>query len=164
MLTVKLTRDEMIFAALGGVVRNIDAILQDRRSIFGNPQRELWANNMIGALAECAVAKVGDRYWTPLYDQPTGVVDVGRRLQVRSSINPDAKLRAYERDDPELAFILVIVRAPEFDLVGWLWGREIKQDCWRQGANGSEACWGVPQSALREVAHPPARSRSGAGA
>lgn len=150
MREVTLTRDEMIFAAHGGVVRNIDAILKGRRTIFGNPQRELWANNMIGALAECAVAKSLGRYWTPLYDQPTGVADIGTRTQVRSSLNPDATLRVYERDKPDHAFILVVVKAPCFSLVGWQWGHEAKQDKYRANGDG-EATWAVPQAELREM-------------
>lgn len=150
--SVTLTRDELIFGAQGAVIRNIDALLKGRTPIFGNPQRELWVNNIVGALAECAVAKFFGRYWTPCYDAPTGVADVGKRMQVRSSTNEQSPLRVYERDQPDHAFVLVIVRAPVFTLAGWMWGHEAKADEWeRAQGDATDRTWCVPQSSLREV-------------
>ena len=146
---VRLTRAEMYFAAIGGAMRNVDALLAGRRTIFGNPQRELWTNNMIGALGELAANKYLDRYWTPLYDDPTGVPDAGTGTQVRSSISRGG-LAVYERDADDHVFIFVWVQAPRCELVGWTRGSEAKTD--RYSQNGyREATWRVPCEHLHPV-------------
>lgn len=152
-VTVTLSRDEMIFAAQGAVIRNIDALLKGRKPIFGNPQRELWVNNMVGALAECAAAKHFERYWTPCYERPTGVADLGRRSQVRASTNMSSPLRVYERDNEDHAFLLVLVQAPQFTLAGWMWGRDAKQPEWEvDRRDATDRTWCVPQDRLRPAA------------
>lgn len=151
-VVVQLTRDEMIFAAQGAVIRNIDALLQGRQAIFGDPQNELWVRNIVGTLGECAAAKYLNRYWTPVYERPTGVADIGRRSEVRSSTNPNAPLRVYERDHDAHAYLLVLVAAPKFTLVGWLWGREAKQPRFEvPKRDATDRTWCVPQSELRPV-------------
>lgn len=146
VIHVALSRDEMIFAAVGAVVRNIDALLKGRRTYFGDPWRDLWAANVTGALGECAVAKHYGRYWTPCYDDPSGVVDVGTRGQVRSTTNQNTGLRLYPRDRDDEAFIQVLVRAPDCYLAGWVWGHEGKRDEWARDGG-----WEVPLAELRSL-------------
>lgn len=147
---VRLTRDELLFAAQGAMVRNVDALLKGRRSIFGDPHRELWINNVVGAIGECAAAKHYGRYWTPCYEQPTGVSDLRPGEQVRATTRTDGGLRLYERDRDDHAFLLVVVRAPVCHLVGWLRGRDGKRDEWGRNTTG-ERQWLVPQRALRPI-------------
>lgn len=148
-MQIELTRDEMIFAAHGGVIRQVDAILRGRKDQF--IPKDYWSTHVLGAMAECAVAKWRNRYWTPCYDEPTGVADLNAVSQVRSSPNPSSPLIVRRRDKAKHAFILVVTRPPVFELMGWLWGHEAKQEEFWQG-NLDPPAWFVPQERLRKIA------------
>lgn len=151
MITVELTRDEMLYAAQGGVQRRVDAALAGRKDYFhfGDP----WERDVLGSMAELAFARSRDHYWFPVYDRPESVeADVGRRWQVRSSKKADAPLVVREKDRDDQAFVLVTCDIPRFTIVGWMWGGSAKQDRWRVEASGGKpACWMVPQADLRSL-------------
>lgn len=150
MLEVTLTREELLIAANAGAVRRIEGILRKRRDYF--QQGDRWERDIVGAMAEMAVAKGRGSYWTGLGDH-TVAADVGTRAQVRSSTRRDASLTIYPPDDDSQAFVLVTCEIPVFRIVGWVWGREAKQEkFWRAFENNRHGgAWMVPQAALRSV-------------
>jgi hypothetical protein len=158
---VTLTRDELIWATQGGVIRQIDALLKNRVQFFGDPQTSLWITNIQGCIGEVAAAKFFGAYWTPNYDNPSRVPDFGVRGQARSSSRIDAPLRMWEKDDPEHTFVRVWVQAPHCYLVGWLPGEEAMVPEWekppqvvkKDGKPDQQVRrWEVPIGALRRVA------------
>lgn len=148
-VTVTLTRDEMLFAAQGGCQRYIDALLKGRREYFRH--KDPWGRDILGALAECAAAKHYGDYWTPCYENPHGVADLGEDRQIRSSPNPGTPLTVYETDSDDHAFLLIHTAPPEFTLLGWAYGHEAKQPQYWQDKGVLKPAFFVPQADLRPV-------------
>ncbi len=150
-MQVTLTREEMTFAAFGGVTRQINALERRRADQF--QPRDYWGTHSLACMAEAAVAKWKDRYWTPFYDadHPPQSPDF-KGIEIRSSPDPRRPLTLRERDKPKAnsAFILVITNPPVFDLKGWLWGHEAMADEYWQDSN-PPPCWFVPQNALHPI-------------
>jgi hypothetical protein len=148
-MKIELTRDEMMMAANGGVLRQIDALLKRRQDQFRPP--DPWKNHIYGALGEMALAKARDHYWFPAYDHPSKVeADVGKNWQVRSHDRPNGELIVRERDRDDQAFVLAVLDdLPTVKLIGWIWGRDAKQDRFARPADaGKPPAWFVPQAAL----------------
>lgn len=148
-VVVELSRDEMMWAAQGGCLRYIDAQLKRRQENFSH--WDPWGRDILGCLAECAVAKYKNAYWTPCHDRPHGVADLGTDKQVRSSPNPRSPLTIYKTDKSDHSFLLVITQPPKFTLVGWMHGKDAKQPQYWKDTNVNAPAFFVPQADLRPL-------------
>jgi hypothetical protein len=93
-----------------------------------------------------AFAKWAGMYWAGNLGN-LGADDVGA-VQVRTRSRHDYDLILHPSDPDERAFVLVTGVAPEFHIVGWIWGREGKRpEYWDDPARGRPAFF-VPQRAL----------------
>lgn len=152
MVVVELTRDELLYAMLGGGQRQLDALLRERGSHFEHV--DSWQHHICGAMAEMAVAKHYGKWWFPVYDNPLAIAaDVGSRWQVRSAQRSTDSLILRDKDNPQQLYILVTYDIPRFTLVGWAWGHEIRRDEFLRPAEGAKPrAWFGPQRALRPIA------------
>lgn len=147
MTQVTLTPREVAYAATAGIYRYMAAVRRQRPQMEGQPARGRWDTDIEGCCAEMALAKCLDRYWSGASE--TG--DVGR-YEVRSSPYPDAHLIILERDADDAPFVLVTGNAPDFQVRGWILGRDAKRDhYYRGGACGHKPAYWVPQSALEPI-------------
>lgn len=147
MSTVTLTWAEVASGIHAAGMRRIYNLRNGRQPIYGEPH-DPWAADVEGALAEMAVAKHMDRYWSPASSQAPHTIpgDVGP-LQVRSTTRPNGCLILHPNDPDEAVFWLVTGSAPTYTLAGWIRGADGKlEQYWREDT-GRPAFF-VPQTAL----------------
>lgn len=152
MIEVTFTHYELRMAAMIGVERQLEAIrfLRVHKYEFAGSG---WDIHIEGALAELAVAKARNSYWTALARDPGELPgDVGH-VQVRSTKYRNGSLIVHPEDPDDAPFVLV-VRYDEhtFHVIGWLYGKEAKQDEFWTDKNGNgRFAFFVPQGRLKQV-------------
>jgi hypothetical protein len=145
-----LTKTELFYAAVNGVIRNMEAKAAKRTHAHGLSQdaAQAWDMDIEGACGEMAVAKALDRYWAGSGTFRGG--DVGE-LQVRTAREHRGRLILHESDADDQIFVLVTGRAPDLCVRGWLLARDGKRaEYWQDPGTGRPAFF-VPQDALRPV-------------
>jgi hypothetical protein len=146
---VRLSWHEVRAGALHGVDRNIYAMANGRVPHHDQPLSTLWESNIVGSLAERAVAKLLGLY--PEGETSPGYTgDVGG-VEVRATQRPDGRLIVRDNDHDEAPFVLVRGIVPDLTVVGWLHGRDAKRPDWLMPANGRRAAYFVPLDALRPM-------------
>lgn len=122
-MQITLTAHEMYYSGLVGYRRNLEAICRGRQPRF--PEKvvgELFGFHILGAMAECAVAKAYGMYWSPHVNKFSGG-DVGR-IEVRYSRRSDVKIR--ERDTGIV--VGVSGEPPKFEIAGWIQAEEARRN------------------------------------
>ena len=120
-IVVTLDEYELAHAAMAGCQRRISSIMKDRPQFYGSDERKnFWQIDIVGMIAEYAVAKAFDRHWQPatnkrLADLPG---DVGI-YQVRSTEHRDGHLFLHPKDK-SADYILCIVKQNRVLLSGWI--------------------------------------------
>jgi hypothetical protein len=153
---VELTEFELLLGAIAGASRAIAAILGEWRNRARGIDRDgrIWTRHIEGALAEIAVAKVLDRYWTGGVSTFKGG-DVGE-LQVRCRIaeldDTEKRLIVQQQDREDDLFVLVVGKAPCYRVVGWTTGARAKANPgWIQNPGNFGEAFFVPQDALSDM-------------
>jgi hypothetical protein len=119
-IVVELDEYELAHAAMAGCQRRIASIKRGRPQVYGAGERKnFWQIDIIGMMAEYAVAKAFDKHWQPatnqrLADLPGDVSD----LQVRSTEHRDGHLFIHPDDKPA-KYILAVVAERHVLLAGW---------------------------------------------
>jgi hypothetical protein len=164
---VTLSKWELVLGALTGAYRAIDVIMGswENRARGIDADGRIWTRHIEGALAEIAVAKVLDRFWTGSVRTFTGG-DVGE-LQVRCRIaepmDQAKRLIVQQKDSPEDVFVLVVGRAPAYRVVGWIQAARAQQQvAWIQNPGNYGEAFFVPQDALEEIRFLPEPARRAA--
>ena len=117
--------------------------------VNGYVDKNGWTDDIEGAAAEMAWAKLRDRYWSYAVNTfKSG--DVGN-VQVRSASRPTDSLIVRAKDSDIDVFVLMIGRSPTFRAVGWMRGKAAKQEKWERGPNNRPPAWFVPQSELNTI-------------
>lgn len=120
-IVVTLDEYELAHAAMAGCQRRIASIVKERPQFYGSDERKnYWQIDIIGMIAEYAVAKAFDRHWQPatnkrLSDLPGDVAN----YQIRSTEHRDGHLFLHPKDKPA-DYILCIVKENKVLLVGWI--------------------------------------------
>ena len=149
MTAVRLTDEELEFAAIAGAIQQARARAVGLAHSYGY-NGDGWGVHIEGTAAELAVAKALNRYYVPaLHPQRKGEADVGP-YQVRSTERRDGCLILHPEDASDEIVFLVIGRAPDFDVVGWICAVDGKRPEFWQTYTGRPAYF-VPQSALRTL-------------
>jgi hypothetical protein len=149
-MTARLTWCEMLLAAITGFARRIQSRVKNKSdNDMAKPKNnEEWGNEIEGAGGEMAFAKWANVYWHPgvgTYKAP----DVGGyQVRTRTESWYDLIVRNNDKDDDR--FALVLGKMPDYQIVGWISGREAKQDRWRRNHGGYGPAWFVPQAALHK--------------
>lgn len=130
----------------------------DRNAPEQDPGRS-FAQDVLGAVAECAVAAQLGGFW-PALNRPDGSGDVWLPFvgpgEVRSTLKPDGSLIVRDRDDGKLdrPFVLVVGpmhwdgRLATVRCAGWIFGRDAADTRFRSAPGGGQAAYFVPQEAL----------------
>ena len=159
-MKVTLSWDEALIAEKIGEWRHIKARndgLTRSTEARGKPSEEDDSEEALqkdkdAAGAEMAVAKATNCYWPPSLDaQPKTVPDVGKAIQVRHTRLPHGSLIVSPKDEDDQYFFLVTGEIPEYEVRGFLKGKDAKKEEWLRDPNGRPAAYFVPQKALREV-------------
>ena len=120
-VVVILDEYELAHAAMAGCQRRIASLKKDRPQAYGAEDRKnYWQIDIIGMMAEYAVAKAIDRHWQPatnkrLADLPGDVSN----LQIRSTEHLDGHLFLHPQDK-EASYILCVVKQQKVLLAGWI--------------------------------------------
>ena len=152
MRTMKITLDyvEIVMCADLGVLMRVSAMKNQRSDRF-DWERDGWRQHIEGACAEFAVSKALNLAWTGVPLSTWHGAEVGHDVQVRLRPNPDQPdLGLKTTDDPEQRYVLVHGQAPEFELMGWCYGKDHPQpDDPFQGKTAK--LWYVTPEALRPM-------------
>lgn len=119
-MRVKLAAYEVLAAAQVGILRQVQVL--DRKTACEHP----WQAHVEAACAEMAFAKATGKYWSHSAGTFRTEADVGR-FQVRHTEKPDGRLIVMSEDEDDDVFVLVRGKAPEYDVVGWARGRDVKR-------------------------------------
>lgn len=126
--TLTLSWPEVLLAVSAGTMRHISAIKAGRADLQSGVAPPSWDRDIIGALAEMAVARYFGVFWSGTVGR-IDLPDVGR-IQVRSKKLDGDRLVIRPDDSDEQVFVSVLVRTPVFRLCGWLRAGEAKrQEC-----------------------------------
>ena len=149
-LRVPLTWREVALGGEVGVHRRIHRLAKARRDDgYGYPnEADVWTREVNGALAELAVAKALNVYWTAMAQQ-SGPDVCG--LHVRWAARPELVVRPYEDDD--WTYVLVtgtpIVGDATLTIHGSYRGGDAKQHPeWQRAPGGVRPAFFVPAEAI----------------
>ncbi len=143
-LDVGLNPWEFARAATVGVQRQIAALLKPHT---GYTPKDPWGSHIEGACGELGFAKGLNFYW----DGGVNTYSLGQdvflyQVRTRSLPTNDLIIRPQDKDDD--VFVLVVGKAPNFTIVGWIFGFEAKQKQFWQVTEQGDPAWFVPQAAL----------------
>lgn len=148
--TVELTPQELMQAAMVGVMRAVSCIRDGRQHKHGANIDESWQMQIEGACGEAAHAKASGVWWSASVNTFKSEGDVGAvEVRTRSKDDYDLIVRKDDRDDA--IYVLVVGRAPCFRVVGWIHGLEAKAPVFLASHGGREEAYFVPQSALNKM-------------
>ncbi len=125
-VNIKLEWCEYLYAAFVGLMREAEGYRNANAKRLYNGADEI-VTHVQGAMAEIAVAKVLNLYWgggVNAFATP----DVGRKTEVRYTEYNTGKLLIRHKDTDDRPFVLVRGRPPNLEVVGWMRGRDAKQD------------------------------------
>lgn len=148
MMRVTLSPDELYQAAIVGCHRHIQC-LRANSPDKNFPDREniRWATHIEAACSELAVCKLLGVYWSAL-DGPSALSDAGFGIQVRSTRYRTGCLILRERDSADANYVLVVARAPDYEIAGWLRGSERQDRHKRTNDRDPRPYWEIPQADL----------------
>lgn len=156
---IRLTSTELMIAGYVGCGRYVSALAKNWQHAHGAGPDDAWTKNIEGAAGELAVAKALGIYWLPVIGNPDAD-DVGP-YQVRTNNSrrfDDTILRpaseTYKGDRPDRVFIGVLSFTPDYEIMGWIWGRDGMQERWlRKGSENDTrpAAYFVPRQALNSM-------------
>lgn len=150
-VTVRLEWYELQQAAIVGINRRIKALHAGGKETHGFDGDRAWTVDIEGAAGELAVAKVLGVYWSGSINTFKFGADVGH-LQVRTMGKEHYGLLIRPNDDDAAIFVLVVGRAPQFRVVGFIRGIDAKKQEWFQSfGNGRPAAYFVPQDRLEPI-------------
>lgn len=147
-----LDSSEAFNAAIAGLQRQFRAIARNAKNNNGDITSDEWTHHIHGAVAEAYVAKVFGLYCN-VASTDRSLPDVGVSLEVRSCIRSHGPLVVRPRDKDDRRYFLVVGMYPNLKLVGWILGKDAKQErFWidkdKDGNTIHNPYWRVPQSAL----------------
>lgn len=151
-MNVTLSLHETMIAAYIGSCRQAGALNEGKRDKHGATADKAWSMHIEGAAGELAAAKALGIYWPATVGTYRDAPDLAN-LEVRTRSRHDYDLIIREDDPDETIYVLVTGRCPEFQVHGWLYAGEGKQEQWLQTYGNRRPAWFVPQGALRPIEH-----------
>jgi hypothetical protein len=120
--------------------------LEDKHGFDGEP----WNIDIEGAAGEIAAAKALGVYWGASVNTFKVGGDVGG-LEIRTRSKSEYELLIRDNDPDDSIFVLVTGRSPNFEVVGWMKGKDAKREEWKQTHGGRPPAYFVPQSELHSI-------------
>lgn len=150
MSSVRLTLAEMEQASILGCRRQIESLSKGRKDQHGFSGEDGWTVHIEGAGGELAVAKVLGIY--PVFGLNTfHAADLARNIQVRTRSRDDYDLLVRPNDADDAIFVLVTGRIPNFEVRGWILGRDAKREDWLADHGGRPPAYFVKAKHLRDI-------------
>jgi hypothetical protein len=150
-MKVELTTPEFLNAINIGVIRQCSSLKKGLKDSHGAKSDNGWDMHIEGACGEAAVAKALNVFWSGTVDTFKRGGDVGNKIQVRTRSKSYYELIVRKDDRDDDIFVLVTGKAPSFDVVGWISGKDAKKEQWIQTHGNREAAWFVPQKELLDM-------------
>lgn len=152
MVSIKLSKSEMLQGALWGCMRNIENRMKGLQDKYGaNSERNGWQISIVGSLGEIAVCKYFGIYYNAEMNN-FKAKDVGGKYQVRTSPYDNSYLCLHKEDADDDIFIAVIGYADTFRLIGYIRAIEGKRSkYWCDKWNTGRPAYWVPQEDLKPI-------------
>lgn len=148
VVRVRLTHEQMTYAAQIGARRHIEALARNLPDRHGYDGADGWTVHIEGACGELVVAIALNRTWEATVNTFKVGGDVGH-LQVRTRSKHGYELLVRDGDRDEDIFVLVTGQAPNYRIVGWIRGVDAKRPEWQQTHGNRPPAYFVPHRALR---------------
>ena len=147
-MLIELTTAEVQMATIIGVQRQIEDIKWENHGKYKSERHLAWQRHIEGALAECALAKFLNVYWSKgKHDQP----DVGK-VDVRTTHHENGKLTLHKEDKDDRKYYLLTGLNGKYMIRGWLLGKAGKQEkFWSDPTGKDRWAYFVPQEFLNKV-------------
>jgi hypothetical protein len=150
MIPVDLTWPEILLAANAGVMRRVNAVRKARQDRYGpRPLAGLWTEDINGALAEMALAKHLNAFWSGTVGR-VDTSDVGP-LHVRSKVEREHRLVILPNDPDDGIFVLVLVSVPTCHVCGWMRAGDVKRSDWLLPDQFDQARYFAPNGELQPM-------------
>lgn len=151
-MRVALTTEELILYGTAGLSRCANALERRRVGAHGfNRDYERWQIDVEGVLTEYAAAKALGLSYEPVVGQlDTNDGDIAPGIQVRGTKYSSGSLLVHDSDPDDHAFILVTGIYGVYDIRGWIFGREGKEESRWKVYKRRGAYWNA-QDVLRSI-------------
>lgn len=141
------------------LVRNSTSATPNLRGDNRNDIVRLTEANTVGVMAEMALAKKFNLYWSPTMTwEKGGSVDVGGMFEVRAKLVVNSKVDQTDLPlrptDKALPHVLCWVNPPKVALMGWMTLSQFEQDDDRDKywfPNNKPPCWYLPWQTLNKM-------------
>lgn len=147
---IDLEWHEVLSCATIGVQRRIES---QRKGLKDRPGfqlvNEVWDLDINGACGELAVAKALGMYW-PASINSFHKPDL-EGIQVRLSRSERPYLIVQKNESPEDKFVLVTGTVPHFRVIGWAFGRQVKNPLHLTSFQGRPEVYALPLSQLTPI-------------
>ena len=148
-VAIQLTPAEIFQGAISGVMRQAQNIQRQHHGAHGANNQNDWQMHIEGALAEFAVAKHLNVFWSGKLGLYTPG-DVGS-IEVRSSQKYENSLIVRKGDLDQAKFVFLTGVNGSYLIHGWITGFEAKQDRYLRSPNGREPAYFVPKNKLYSI-------------
>jgi hypothetical protein len=145
---VVLSESALQNAAIGGVMRGVDAIMRKARPRFGADPLRAWQDGIEGCIGELVVAQYLCMYWA--WDVGiVGAKDLGTNIQVRCTGCDTGHLLLHPQDCDDDVFWFVTGLGDTYHIRGTITGKAGKAcGIWRDSKGNGRHCYWVHQSQL----------------
>jgi hypothetical protein len=142
MAAVQAATNRYITAAMGKWAGHLDPVQTTPQRLY---------NNIIGAMAEMAVAKAFNKWFVPRLNTFHNESDVLEDVEVRSTTRSDGSLIIRDNDPLSRRFILVVVTDMTCHLKGWCYGYEREALGTLRDPNSKAPAYFIPQPNLHDM-------------
>jgi hypothetical protein len=129
--------------------RRVESLAKGIPDKHGYNGDEAFDKDANGACGEMAVAKALNRFWSGPVNTFKNGGDIGKNIQVRTTPNAGNCLIIRGDDPNDQWFVLVIGKAPRFDVVGYIRGSDAKKEEFERSPVGRPPAYFVPATALK---------------
>jgi hypothetical protein len=145
MTVIALNPSEIFYAAMAGVMRQVENIKHKNRPAHGAGDTNDWQLHIEGTLGEYALSKWLNIHWPgkgKLRAPDVGLLDVRTRKQEHH------KLILHKEDEDDRQFWLLTGNNGTYVINGWIFGRDGKQEIYWSDPSGGRPAYFVPVTAL----------------
>jgi hypothetical protein len=147
LITIVLTQKQIEEADRIGMLRQQSAVKERRPAHNNAPEdpEEALAMHVRGARGERAAKVFLDPVtWKAFVKKVRGVVELDDFIDAKAVRSRSHRLFVQLDDESRLAYLLINAeRHPEYDLIGWAWGREIMLDRYKCEPRPKRPCYAV---------------------
>lgn len=146
-MRVQLTYSEIILGAMAGVHRRVEYLKSGLSNRYQPSMEQIWGAQIEGALAEQALAKGLNKYFSGKGE--FGQSDLDENIECRATSWPDGRLILHDADKDEARYYLLVGEIGHYRIIGSIYGWEGKKKEYLDDPNQTgKSAYYVPQSEL----------------